>query len=64
MLLRGQSTLNFGIFGKINLFAYYGRAFHYLQLEIKIKSTTKIVVDLKIYIFSCKSSEDDSAEMN
>ena len=28
-----QIALNLAIFGKINLFAYYGRAFDYLQFK-------------------------------
>ena len=32
----GAPTENLFILGKIYLFAYYGRAFHYLQLEIKL----------------------------
>ena len=33
--LREVSTLNLGILVKISLFAYYGRAFHYIQLKKK-----------------------------
>ena len=31
--LGGTSALNLGILGKIDLFVYYGRAFHYQQLK-------------------------------
>ena len=39
----GASTLNLGSLGKTDLFAYYGRAFHYLQLKKKSLRPTKIV---------------------
>ena len=34
--LQKASTLNLVILCKINVFAYYGRAFHYLQLKRKL----------------------------
>ena len=58
--LRGASTLNLGILGKIYFFAYYERAVLYLELE-KNKSLRRKLCPW--HAFLCHNLQNDSAEM-